>query len=260
MRIKKLRNAVVPDQHAGPAVTVVLHDVTPASWPAYLDFIGAVDAMGGVPLTLLVVPDFHRQFHLDRFPDFRNAIEQRIARQDETVLHGYYHHDDRPQSHNPVDWFMRRIYTQEGEFYRLDEMHARQRLEQGLELFGRYHWPVAGFVAPAWLMSTGTQAALRGFPLRYTSDLKGLIRLPDWRRLDSPTLVWSSRSAWRRQVSHRWNRWLLTQSASSPLVRLGLHPVDMQHKEAVRFWLKTLETLLATRVPLTKEQWVNRCS
>jgi len=118
----------VPDQPASLALNVVLHDVTPESWPVYQDFIHAVDALGRVPLTLLVVPDFHHQFHLDRFPDFRNAIEQRIACGDEVVLHGYYHHDDSPLQPNPVNWFMRRIYTHEGEFYSLDEMHARQRL------------------------------------------------------------------------------------------------------------------------------------
>lgn len=174
----------MPEQPASLAVSVVLHDVTPESWPAYRDFTGAVDAMGCVPLTLLVVPDFHRQLHLDRFPDFRNAIERRFARGDEVVLHGYYHNDDSPLHPNPVDLFMRRIYTHEGEFYSLDELQARNRLKKGLELFSRYHWPVAGFVAPAWLMSQGTQAALRHLPLRYTSDLNGLIRLPDWQRLD----------------------------------------------------------------------------
>lgn len=241
------------------ALSVVLHDVSPESWPIYQNFIAEVDAMGSIPLTLLVVPHFHRRSHLDSFPGFRSAIDRRIARGDEVVLHGYYHDDDGPLRRNPADLFMRRVYTHEGEFYRLDEERARERLERGMELFSRYRWPVSGFVAPAWLMSEGTQAALRGFPLRYTSDLRGLIRLPDGQRMDTPTLVWSSRSAWRRLASRHWNRLRLTQSASSPLLRLGLHPVDMRHDEVTRFWRETLETLLATRIPLTKDQWVNRC-
>lgn len=248
----------MPDQPDSLAMNVVLHDVTPQSWPVYQDFIHAVDSLGSVPLTLLVVPDFHHQFHLDRFPDFRNAIEQRIARGDEVVLHGYSHHDDSPLQPNPINWFMRRIYTHEGEFYSLDEIHARQRLEQGLELFQHYQWPVSGFVAPAWLMSKGTQTALRGLPLKYTSDLTGLIRLPDWQQLDTPTLVWSSRSVWRRRVSRHWNQLRLKQSLSSPLIRLGLHPVDMHYSDAVLFWLETLETLLPTHIPLTKVQWMSR--
>ena len=256
MLARCLGKATVPNNLA---LSVVLHDVTPASWPSFRDFIQAVDAMGRVSLTLLVIPDFHRQLPLDHFPDFRGAIERRIARGDEVVLHGYYHSDDSPVQPNPVNLFMRRIYTREGEFCDLDESTAMARLEWGLALFSRYHWPVAGFVAPAWLMSRGTQAALRRLPLRYTSDLTGLIRLPDWQRLDTATLVWSSRSAWRRMASRSWNQFLLRRSASSPLLRLGLHPEDMHHKEPLRFWLETLETLLATRIPQTKEQWVSRC-
>ena len=246
----------MPEQPVNLALSVVLHDVSPESWAIYRDFIDAVDAMGHVPLTLLVVPDFHHQFQLDRFPDFRNAIERRIARGDEVVLHGYFHNDDSPLRSNPWNLFMRSIYTHEGEFYSLDEMRAAERLERGLELFSRYQWPVSGFVAPAWLMSKGTKAALGNLPLTYTSSLTGLYRLPDWKPLDAPTLVWSSHSAWRRLASRYWNRLSLAHSLYSPMLRLGLHPADMCHTGIVRFWLKTLESLLSTRTPQTKEQWV----
>src|SRR5689334_11770514 len=44
-----------------PAFNVVLHDVAPSTWPEYRPFVEAVDAIGGVPLTLLVVPAFHHR-------------------------------------------------------------------------------------------------------------------------------------------------------------------------------------------------------
>lgn len=247
----------MPERTGSQAVSVVLHDVAPQTWPDYQDFIQAVDALGPVPLTLLVVPDFHRHGHVDRFPGFRADIERRIARGDEVVLHGYCHCDDAPLPVNPLELFMRRVYTHEGEFYRLSEAQALERLERGLALFSSYQWPLRGFVAPAWLMSRGTRAALRRLTLRYTSVPAGLIRLPEWRLLDAPTLVWSSRSAWRRWVSRQWNRRRLHRSLDRPLIRLGLHPVDMRHGGAVRFWLDTLETLLACRTPLTKSQWLD---
>lgn len=247
----------MPEGSAGRAVSVVLHDVTPQSWPIYEPFVHAVDASAQIPLTLLVVPDFHARLHLDRHPDFRASIDRRIARGDEIALHGYYHHDDSPLSANPFDFLMRRVYTHEGEFYSLDEQRASERIRQGMELFRRFGWPVAGFVAPAWLMNRGTLCALRRFPLRYTSDMNGLVRLPDGRRLEAPSLVWSSGSAWRRAASRRWNGRRLQRTAASPLVRLGLHPVDMRHADAVRFWLSTLEQLLETRTARTKAQWLD---
>lgn len=81
---------------------------------------------------------------------------------------------------------MRRIYTHEGEFYGLDEAEALLRLEAGLEVFDRHGWPVAGFVAPAWLMSEGTRQALRRLPLRYTSTPQHLYRLPEFTAIQAP--------------------------------------------------------------------------
>ena len=66
-----------------------------------------------------------------------------------------------------------------------------------MEVFDRHGWPVAGFVAPAWLMSEGTRQALRRLPLRYTSTPQHLYRLPEFTAIQAPA-VWSARSAWRR--------------------------------------------------------------
>ncbi|MGE8188907.1 DUF2334 domain-containing protein [Pseudomonas sp. NPDC086278] len=241
-----------------PSLLLVLHDVAPQTWADYQPFVEAVDALGGVPMTWLVVPDFHRNNDLEAHPAFTSMLSRRIARGDELALHGYFHCDDQPKPNTPRDWFMRRIYTHEGEFYRLSQAAALARLRAGIEIFQRYNWPLAGFVAPAWLMSEGTRQALRQLPLRYTSDSQHLYQLPAFTPIDAPGLVWSARSAWRRGVS----KWLSDQREQrwrqSPVIRLGLHPVDMRHEFSRNYWLHTLKRLLAEgRVPMTKLQWLN---
>ncbi|WP_225914386.1 DUF2334 domain-containing protein [Pseudomonas atacamensis] len=241
------------------AVCLVLHDVAPSTWADYQPFVEAVDALGDVPMTWLVVPDFHRHDALDANPAFRRVLDARVARGDELALHGYYHDDQEPLPNNPRDWFMRRVYTHEGEFYRLSREAALARLHAGLEMFQRYDWPVQGFVAPAWLMSDGTRQALRELPLNYTSDPQHLYRLPDFSAIAAPGLVWSARSAWRRGLSkilsdQREQRW-----REASVIRLGLHPVDMRHRFSRDYWLHTLQRLLAEgRVPLTKIDWLVR--
>ncbi len=241
------------------AVCLVLHDVAPSTWADYQPFVEAVDALGDVPMTWLVVPDFHRHDALDANPEFRRVLDARVARGDELALHGYYHDDQEPLANNPRDWFMRRVYTHEGEFYRLSREAALARLHAGLEMFQRYDWPVQGFVAPAWLMSDGTRQALRELPLSYTSDPQHLYRLPDFSAIAAPGLVWSARSAWRRGLSkilsdQREQRW-----REASVIRLGLHPVDMRHRFSRDYWLHTLQRLLAEgRVPLTKIEWLAR--
>jgi predicted deacetylase len=240
-----------------PSLLLVLHDVAPQTWADYQPFVEAIDALGEVPMTWLVVPDFHKHNSLDAHPEFRRLLNHRVARGDELALHGYFHCDESPTPHTPRDWFMRRIYTHEGEFYSLSQEAALARLHAGIDMFHRYHWPLEGFVAPAWLMSEGTRQALRQLPLSYTSDPQHLYRLPDFTPVDAPGLVWSARSAWRRGVSklvsdqreHRWR--------PAPVIRLGLHPVDMRHPFSRNYWLQTLKRLLDEgRVPMTKAQWL----
>jgi predicted deacetylase len=240
-----------------PAVLLVLHDVAPSTWAAYQPFVAAVDALGQVPMTWLVVPDFHRHNALNAHPAFRRLLDERVARGDELALHGYFHDDQEPGPTTPRDWFMRRVYTHEGEFYRLSRESALARLRAGIDVFQRYDWPLHGFVAPAWLMSDGTRQALRELPLSYTSDPQHLYRLPEFTAINAPGLVWSARSAWRRGLSklvceQREQRW-----CQAPVIRLGLHPVDMRHRFSRDYWLKTLERLLAEgRVPMTKIDWL----
>ena len=241
-----------------PSLLLVLHDVAPQTWADYQPFVAAVDALGVVPMTWLVVPDFHKHNNLDAHPEFRRMLAGRVIRGDELALHGYFHCDEGPMPSTPRDWFMRRIYTHEGEFYSLSQDAALARLRAGIEVFRRYDWPLAGFVAPAWLMSEGTRQALRQLPLSYTSDPQHLYRLPDFAAVDAPGLVWSARSAWRRGVSkllseQRERRW-----RQAPVIRLGLHPVDMRHEFSRHYWLQTLKRLLDEgRIPMTKAHWLS---
>lgn len=240
------------------ALSVVLHDVAPSTWPLYEDFVRRVDGLGAVPLTLLVVPDFHHRDHLAKHPAFVAAMDRRLARGDELVMHGYFHADDGPPPRTPREYFMRRVYTHEGELYRLPEAEVRARLERGIGLFERFGWPLGGFVAPAWLLGPEAKQALRNYPFRYTSAPGSLLRLPDFEPVTAPSLVWSARSPWRRFLSRHWNQLRLRHHDHASLLRLGLHPVDMQHRSAQQFWFETLQSLLATRRPVTKSVWLEQ--
>lgn len=236
---------------------LVLHDVAPETWSDYRGFVEAVDALGRVPITWLMVPDFHRRQPLEAHATLRRQLDLRLGRGDELALHGYFHLDEGPPPRTPQDWFMRRVYTCEGEFYRLDEAAAQQRLELGINLFRRLGWPLHGFVAPAWLMSEGTRRALSSSGLTYTSDLRHLYRLPDFQAIAAPGLTWSARSLWRRGLSRVVCEGVLRRHRQAPVLRLGLHPVDMRHEFSRAYWLRLLKELLEEgRQPLTKIDWL----
>ncbi|MCF5709043.1 DUF2334 domain-containing protein [Pseudomonas syringae] len=247
------------DRSRPRSVLLVLHDVAPHSWSMYEPFVNAVDRLDGVNMTWLVVPDFHRRSLLNEDPLFQRRLSERLERGDELALHGYYHCDDSAAPRTLRDYFMRRVYTWEGEFYCLSSQQALRRLEAGINVFRRHGWPLHGFVAPAWLMSQGTRDALRQLPFSYTSDPQHLFRLPDFTPIEAPGLVWSARSAWRRAASRRYSDYKQARLRDSPTIRLGLHPVDMLHESSRTYWLALLTRLLEDgRQPMTKIQWLTR--
>lgn len=248
----------VPETHSPRAVSVVLHDVAPATWHACKPLLDMIDACGDIPVTLLVVPDYHHRGSFVSDTDFCRAIDKRLGRGDELVLHGFHHLDDSaPPANGPRQWLMRNVYTaSEGEFSALDATRAGALLEQGLAQFETLGWPVQGFVAPAWLMSEGTRAALSQSRFQYTSTRTALYRLPDWQQTGHPSLVWSVRSAWRRMASRVVNDFQFQRLAQAPLLRLGLHPADAAYPQAVAYWRRTLLHALSDREPMTKAAWL----
>jgi predicted deacetylase len=211
--------------------------------------------LGAPPVTLLITPDFHGQGCVDRATDFIRAIEDRLALGDELALHGYDHSDHAPAPHDLYNWFRRRVLTAgEGEFAALSRVEAKERLDRGQEMMARLHWPVHGFVPPAWLASLGTCQALQESGLRYFSTHTALVELSTGTRILAPCVTASSRSPWRRVASRLWLSAAASVTTNAGLVRVGLHPADACHGQLMTTWRKVLRHLLVRREALTKSR------
>jgi len=237
------------------AVCVSLHDVAASTWPACERLLTAVEAVAPVPITLLVVPRYHGRGAGDAA--FRRALDRRLARGDELALHGYFHWDDGPPPRHWREHLQRKWYTAgEGEFSALGYNTACERLAAGQRWFARHGWPLAGFVAPAWLMNQATWKALRASGLLYTTTLRAFHWLRDGHCLNSQSLVYSTRDAWRRNASRLWNDHLSRRLRQAPLLRLSLHPADAGHPRVVAHWQRLLAGALAdARKPMTKAEF-----
>ena len=239
-----------------PKTCISIHDVAPATWPQCERLLAMIDGFGRIPVTLLVVPDYHRQGRIDAHPAFLDALESRLARGDEIALHGYYHVDEAAPPRTPGNWIKRRMLTQsEGEFAALSATEARQRLQWGTTLMQRLRWPTPGFVAPAWLLGQGAKSALAGFPFTYTTTRGGIYRLPEWQFTWSPTLVYSVGSLGRRRMSVALNDIQLGLMRKARLLRLSLHPVDAQHDSVMKQWRSYIGRAIDSHIPVTKAAW-----
>jgi len=238
-----------------------MHDVAPSTWADCQQVLAAIREVADIPITLLVVPAYHGM--CSALPDFERAMDQQLAAGHELALHGYYHKDPGVPS-TVIDWIRRRIYTAgEGEFWALPEAEAAERLTLGARWFAANHWPLSGFVSPAWLLGQpALRAVLARSELLYTSTLTRLLVLrnatgaAEARVISAPCLTYSVRSVWRRPASMAWNRLLSAATQNAPVLRLGLHPRDAQVRALRLSWQRLLERLLKRRVAVTKVQFV----
>jgi len=223
--------------------------------------LAMLDDAGATPLSLLVIPHYHYRGCAASDRAFVRAMDARLARGDELVLHGYYHLDDAPAPRRLGDWIARRVLTRaEGEFAALDRAAAAWRIARGVAFFERMRWPLAGFVPPAWLLSTGTRVALTQCAHRfdYVTIRSGIFHLPEWRLERTANLCYSPGSALRRAISVCAIARELSRARTLPLLRLSLHPQDARVPGVLRHWRELVVAALGERTPVTKRDWVRR--
>ena len=229
-------------------VCVVLHDVAPSSRAACMRTLAAVAEVADIPVTLLAVPRYHGETST---PELRDWLGARMRKGDELALHGWTHRDELPPA-GLLDRLRRRHYTRsEGEFWALSEAEARKRIAAGVAWFREQGWPLAGFVAPAWLLGPGAWAALAAQPFEYTATLRELVHLPGRQAVASQSVVYSTSSAWRRQSSLFWNPVVALFERRNPLLRIELHPRDADFSGVLRSWQTILERALRDRQAMT---------
>jgi uncharacterized protein len=254
MPLERVREA--PAGRAPRHVCVVLHDVAPSRWAGCTLVLGqlrAIAAQAGVelPVTLLVVPKMHGAAGTS--PHYMRWLHHLVKAGNEVALHGFTHLDDGPAPRGLAERFMRRTYTAgEGEFAAIGREQADARLASASAWAAAHHLPVAGFVAPAWLLSEAGWDAVSAAGFPYTCTLNRIVTLPERHALAAPSVVFSTRSAPRRVLSIAWNRLLGWQQRwrGARVMRLELHPTDADDPHVLRCWSRLLAEALRDRQPL----------
>ena len=202
-----------------------------------------------LPVTLLVVPAMHGS--QDAPADYLRWLHRQVRAGHELALHGFTHLDQGPPAGSPREHALRHWYTAgEGEFAALDRPTAEQHLADGQTWALRHGLAMDGFVAPAWLLSADSWDAVTAAGFRYTCTLNRLVALQQGRWLRAPSVVFSTRAAWRRVVSVVWTALVARRLRGQPLFRLELHPGDGDHALVQRRWASLLTRALADREAL----------
>ena len=212
---------------------VSIHDVT----PAYQREVEILDAtcrrFGAVP-ALLVVPDWHGLWPIERSADFLAWVRGRASQGAEIILHGERHDEvgsPRQLSDHLRAWGRT---AREGEFLTLGYDAARDRIARGVARLRAAGLDPVGFVPPAWLCRDETHLATADLGLRFSEDEIGVHLHPARGVLRAPAIRWSSRTELRARgsVAIARLRWYLQRRTE--VVRIALHPSDLAHPAIAR--------------------------
>ncbi len=238
-------------------LVVSLHDVAPPTWEACEKIIDKLGHRGVRVSSLLVVPDYH---HTGRSTDNRKFVEWLRGMEDighEIVIHGYFHQRASRGDESLRARLLTQTYTSgEGEFYDLDYDEALRRLTRARDEFTAAGLKPRGFIAPAWLLSAEGERAAAAAELEYTTRLTTVVDLRTGDVHRARSLVYSTRSAWRRTTSLAWNAAQAQIQSSHALLRLGIHPPDFTHEDIRAQILRLVDTFVETRTPTTYRDWL----
>lgn len=222
------------------SLLVSIHDVTPA-FRTEVERLDAMCRRRGLTPALLVVPDWHGAWPLERHPEFVGWLRFRASAGAEIILHGERHDEvglprrlgDHLRAFGRTDG--------EGEFLTLGYGVALERIVRGRDRLRALGLDPLGFVPPAWLCREVTHRAVAAAGLRFSEDEAGLHIFPAGATVAAPALRWSARSGWRAHgsalvASARW--WL---QRARPLMRLALHPADLRHPATARSVERSLD-------------------
>lgn len=230
---------------------LAIHDVTPAHRESLGRIYALLHELDISRYALLVVPDWHGEFPLERHPAFVEDLLARQAAGAEVFLHGY-RHDEAGFSRS----FLQRVRVAgrtaaSAEFRIAPPEETARRLDQGLALFARLGLKPVGFIPPAWLAGSDLDQQLRQRRLSITEGFWVISHLESGRRRFAPALSWSTARAWRSRLTAgvAGARALLEQPRD--LVRVAIHPPDVEAPVVERSLRDALENLLARRAVST---------
>lgn len=211
-------------------ILVSVHDVS----PRHAERLRLIDeTLDGLGLrgrySMLVVPDFWRRWSLEAHPEFGAWLRARANEGVEMILHGFSHQDETEHRSPLQAWKARTMTAGEGEFLGLSYEDARPRLRAGRAMVESViEKPVEGFVAPAWLYSEGTRAALTDEGFHFAEDHRHVWDPQTGRvALRGPVVSYASRDRWRVAGSLLWSRTSTILLRGQETVRFAIHPHDL---------------------------------
>jgi uncharacterized protein len=226
-----------------------IHDVSPRFESEVDRLLELLRSHVGERLAMLVVPNHWGDAPIRPGSPFASRLRSWSDRGIEIFLHGFFHQDDA--AHERAGNRLRASLTtaREGEFLGLSREAASARIAEGRALLeGIIGRKVDGFVAPAWLYSSGACQALADCAMPIAEDhLRVWSPVSGKPLANGPVITWASRT--RLRLASSLAAAAILRHAPLRVLRVGVHPPDSRHPMLLRSIDKTIRVAAANRRP-----------
>jgi predicted deacetylase len=226
-----------------------IHDVSPRFESEIERLLDLLRPHVGDRLAMLVVPNHWGDAPINPGSPFATRLREWADAGIEIFLHGYFHRDEASHS-RPGDRLRATFMTAgEGEFLGLSRGAAACRIADGRALLeGIIGRRVDGFVAPAWLYSSGAREALADCAMPIAEDHLRVWSPVTGKQLASgPVITWASRT--RIRLASSLAAAAALRHAPLKVLRVGVHPPDSRHPVLLGSIEKTVRNAAASRRP-----------
>lgn len=223
--------------HQQKSLLVYVHDCA----PQYLSQLKQIDSflngLGIKKVHWLWVPYYHNKNKSIDSSEFLEWCRNKTSFGNYWLLHGYSHFDfdleQKSKIWNPYRFIMQRVLTQdEGEFAEVTVDQAKNLLNKGYQDYHQcFKTFPRGFVPPAWLAPSWLGQVLKDNQMYYTENHLYFWNLKKGTKVFSPVITWSTLSNWQRKASLYSSAFLLLALKWNPVLRIAIHPQDLEFPE-----------------------------
>lgn len=176
--------------------------------------------------SIFVIPEYHHGESVEASAGCLTLLQRWQEEGHDLAIHGYYH-DRKGRPAGP--WWWTKIYTSgEAEFIDLSPEEELERVDLAKQIWQRQKWKASGFVAPGWLYPASLEKRLADRGFSYTCRLREVVHLRTGFRESAWAGAYSLRSPWRRWAARSWQPIWKRIWGGRNLVRLSLHPRDLE--------------------------------
>lgn len=234
------------------------HDVAPHTFRAFAEFAEVLETEGVSCFTWLIVPLWHGRYLITPQSPCAVYLRGRQSRGDALVSHGLTHRWERSKKpRSAKDLFTARCYTsRESEFLGVGKDELRRRVEKSRDLLEEAGLHASGFVAPAWIFPPSGYEVLKSLGFAVTESYTKIYSLQNDQKIRAPVVTASSRTRLRAFLSRFVMPALEGLYAGVSILRVAIHPADLDHPAIRRLILRLVRKLCRQRQPHTLLSWL----